>query len=168
MLGRTSDEPSREVRVPVTANVNAHTQGRAQRAPVALAAALLALATAGCAASGPAGPAPAAAVAPADQPLVDAVAALCVARKQATSTVPAARATFYDRSHDAMHALARRTESVDRPATARLLEAKNNVEQDFLYPRTWERLGDDLARLDDAARAALGVLRISTPAACGT
>jgi hypothetical protein len=155
--------------VPIAgADAESAARGLRLRRPVALAAALVALAAAGCGASGPDGPGPAAAVAPADQPLFDAVAALCDARKQAASAVPAARGIFYDRSHDAMHELARRAEAVDRTATARLLEAKNKVEQDFLYPRTWERLGSDLAILDEAARSALGVLRIGAPVPCGT
>jgi len=141
-----------------------------QRPSAALVTAAMALAAVGgCAAPGAApGPArPDAGVAPADQRLVAAVAALCDARRQAGTTVPTARQTFYDRSHDAMHELARRAEQADRPAAARLLEAKNAVELDFLYPRTWARLAGDLARLDDAARAALGALAIRPPAACG-
>jgi hypothetical protein len=157
---------------PRDASVHDHQRARrglpGLRQPVALAAAVLALAGPGCAPSEPGRPSPAAAVAPADQPLVDAVSALCDARREADGAVPAARGIFYDRSHDAMHELARRAQATDRAATARLLEAKNKVEQDFLYPRTWELLGDDLARLDEAARAALQVLRIAAPTACGT
>jgi hypothetical protein len=158
----------------IIARPDARVPARARRAlvglrqPVALAATVLVLAGPGCASPEPGGPGPAATVAPGDQRLVDAVAALCAARREAAGAVPAARGIFYDRSHDAMHELARRAQAADREVTARLLEAKNKVEQDFLYPRTWQLLGDDLARLDEAARAALGVLKIPTPAPCGT
>jgi hypothetical protein len=139
---------------------------RGQRQPVALVTAVVAVALAGCA-SRPVGPAgAAAAVSPADQRLVAAVAALCDARGEARAAVPAARGIFYDRSHEAMHELARRVQAVDRGAAASLLEAKNRVESGFLYPRTWGRVGDDLAALDRAARAALGVIGIAAPAPC--
>ena len=138
-----------------------------RQAMVGALTAAIALAAGGCGgrAGGSAG-VPAASLAPGDQRLVTAVAALCDARRQAATTVPTARTTFYDRSHDAMHELARRTEPADRPAASQLLEAKNAVELDFLYPRTWARLGGDLATLDQAARAALGAIGVAAPAAC--
>jgi hypothetical protein len=138
-----------------------------RQAMVGALTAAVALAVGGCGAraGGPAG-APAADLTPADQRLVSAVTALCDARRQAATTVPTARTTFYDRAHDAMHELARRTETADRPAASQLLEAKNAVEQDFLHPRTWARLGGDLAGLDQAARAALGAIGVAAPAAC--
>ena len=138
-----------------------------RQAMVGALTAAIALTAGGCGARpGDAGGGPAASLTPADQRLVSAVAALCDARRQASTTVPTARTTFYDRSHDAMHELARRTETADRPAASQLLEAKNAVEQDFLYPRTWARVGGDLATLDQAARAALGAIGVAAPAAC--
>jgi hypothetical protein len=73
---------------------------------------------------------------------------------------------FFDRAHDQLHELARRAGERDRAATARLLEAKNKVEQDFLYPRTWDKVAGDMAALDDAARVTLTAAGAAAPPAC--
>lgn len=94
--------------------------------------------------------------------LTDAVGALCEAREQALGgNQPAARATFFDRSHDPMHTLARALEDVDRADAARLLEAKEQVEGDFDDPAVPD--GDLVAHvteLQDIAALGLGRLRI--------
>jgi hypothetical protein len=127
------------------------------------------LALAACGGSSP-DPAPAStaggAGGAAGQRLRDAVAWLCAAQHDARSSVPKARAVFFDRSHDQLHELARLTEPQDRVVTARLLEAKNVVEQDFLYPKTWPRVEGDIGALGAAARAALTAVSISPPPSC--
>jgi hypothetical protein len=77
--------------------------------------------------------------------------------------VPQARATFYDRVHEGLHDLARAVQSKDRAVAARLLEAKNAVEQDYADQRRWPRLQADLPRLLTAARDALRALSLNPP-----
>jgi hypothetical protein len=133
---------------------------------------VLALSLAACGGGDPG--APAAAATPAGGPppgdagprLRDAVGALCEARGAATSSIPTARAVFYDKAHDELHELARLAGPRDRDATAKLLEAKNAVETDFLYPKTWDKVAPDLATLDGAARSALLVVSVPEPPAC--
>ena len=50
--------------------------------------------------------------------------------------------------------------------TARLLEAKETVERDFLFPRTWPLVAPDLGTLDEAARGALAVAGVPAPPPC--
>jgi hypothetical protein len=109
---------------------------------------------------------PPTAAAPGDAALRAAVAGLCEAAEAAKASVPRARAIFYDRSHDQLHELARRAQDRDRAVTAGLLEAKESVERDFLYPRTWPQVGGDIDRLDQAARAALLAVAVEPPPGC--
>jgi hypothetical protein len=97
------------------------------------------------------------------QALTGTVAALCRVQQDAARSVPAARATFYDRAHDGLHALARVVETKDRVVAARLLEAKNAVEQDLGQPRSSPRLHADLPRLVATAGDALEVLSLTPP-----
>lgn len=90
-----------------------------------------------------------------DAGLIDAHAGLCLAAARPSE----ARAVFFDRSHDALHEVARRLDGVDRPLAARLLEAKERVESGLQPPR--EGLTGDLRRLADVYRAALGRLAIA-------
>ena len=92
-------------------------------------------------------------------PLVDAHAGLCDAARQPAQ----ARALFFDRSHDALHAVARALEDVDRAQVAELLQAKERVESDLADPG--ESLPGDLVRLAEVYRASLGRLAI-TAAPC--
>ncbi len=90
-------------------------------------------------------------------PLVDAHVALC----EAAARPERARELFFDRSHDALHTVARDLEDVDRSQAAQLLEAKERVESELESPGP--RLPDDLARLAEVYRASLGRLAIEAP-----
>ncbi len=90
-------------------------------------------------------------------PRVDAHAALC----EAAARPADARSLFFDRSHDALHTVARDLEEVDRAQVAELLQAKERVESGLDAPAP--SLPDDLARLADVYRAALGRLAIEAP-----
>jgi hypothetical protein len=93
----------------------------------------------------------------------DAAVALCEAARQAGPDVNRARTTFYDRSHDALHAIARDLEGLDRPLTGRLLEAKQAVEAGFDAEPPPPDLPDRLSRLASATRAALQPLGLEVP-----
>ncbi len=90
-------------------------------------------------------------------PLVDAHAALC----EAAARPEKARQLFFDRSHDALHTVARDLEEVDRAQAAALLQAKERVESELGSPGPSRP--DDLARLADVYRASLGRLAIEAP-----
>jgi len=68
---------------------------------------------------------------------------------------------FFDRSHDALHTVARGLEDVDRAQAAGLLEAKEAVETGLDSRRPM--LTDDVARLADVYRSGLRRLAISAP-----
>ena len=91
-----------------------------------------------------------------------ALAGLCVARAEARRTPTRVRTTFFDRSHDTLHRLARALENVDRALTARLLEAKNVIEADVAFDPPSASLAADLDRLITATRA--GLRRLDEPA----
>ena len=90
-------------------------------------------------------------------PRVDAHVALC----EAAARPADARALFFDRSHDALHAGARDLEDVDRAQAAELLQAKERVESGLDAPRP--TLADDISRLADVYRTSLGRLAIEAP-----
>ncbi len=91
-------------------------------------------------------------------PLVDAHAGLC----QAASHLDMARALFFDRSHDALHTVARALQDVDRAQAATLLVAKEKVESELATPPP--TLRNDLLALADIYRTGLGRLAITAPA----
>jgi len=95
--------------------------------------------------------------------LTGTVAALCQVKQDAARSLPVARATFYDRAHDGLHTLARALGSKDRVVAARLLEAKNAVEQDFADQGRSSQLQADLARLLNRARDGLDALSLTPP-----
>ena len=98
------------------------------------------------------------------QPLRDAAEALCSARDQARTDVKAAKVTFYDRSHDALHTLARALERVDRSQAARLLEDKQRVEADFdRDPVPAGDLTQHLGELAVVTRTGLARLSVTVP-----
>lgn len=83
------------------------------------------------------------------------VLGLCAAADAASAgTVEGARDAFYDRSHEGLHALARLAGDADRAATARLLEAKRDVEAALEDARASEALAAGLRELLDRTRAA--------------
>lgn len=92
----------------------------------------------------------------------DASAALCRAYAEATGHPEQARALFYDRSHEVLHAIARQLEQVDRPAAARLLERMEKVEAD-LDSRTTGTIHADLGALAATTRAGLARVSIEVP-----
>lgn len=90
---------------------------------VALAALVAAVAACGGESPDPGGP-----VAGAER-FREAAAGLCAAAAAAgEGDLEEARATFYDRAHDALHEIARAAEAADRTTVARLLERKQQVE----------------------------------------
>lgn len=89
--------------------------------------------------------------------LVDAHAALCEAAKQPES----ARRLFFDRSHEAMHTVARALDPVDRAQEGALLQGKEKVEAELAVSPP--SLPEDLLKLADIYRAGLGRLAIAAP-----
>ena len=69
----------------------------------------------------------------ADDPEIQAYLALCSARDAAAADdLASAQATFENDAHETLHHLAAEVEGTDRPAAAGLLQAKSDVEADFL------------------------------------
>ncbi len=95
--------------------------------------------------------------------LQEAATALCTARDQAKADVKQANTTFYDRSHDALHTLARALDSVDRAAAARLLEDKERVETDFRRNASGAELAASLDALARSTRSGLAALSVEVP-----
>ncbi len=95
-------------------------------------------------------------------PLTAALQGLCLARSQAQGDSNPVRATFYDRSHEALHTIARELEASDRSLAARLLEAKEAVEADVNAQPPAPALATDLDHLIDVTRQ--GLSRLSVPA----
>lgn len=96
--------------------------------------------------------------------LQDAAAALCTARDEARADVKRASGTFYDRSHDALHTIARALEPVDRAAAARLLEDKERVEAGFRRGAPGPEVAADLDSLARSTRTGLAALSVSARA----
>ena len=96
----------------------------------------------------------------------DAAVAICTARDQAGADVKAARTTFYDRSHDALHDISRALDPVDRAASGRLLEAKQQVEAGLDASPPAADLVAGFQRLADVTRAGLAQLDVDVPP-CG-
>jgi len=134
----------------------------------ALALALAASACSGNGGSRPAGPAsPGSTVSPrntsstvAVPPVVAAIQGLCLARSQADADPKSVRTTFYDRSHEPLHTLARTLETIDRALAARLLEAKEAVEADVNAQPLPAALAGDLDHLIDVTGQVLQRLAI--------
>jgi hypothetical protein len=90
--------------------------------------------------------------------LQGAAAGLCAAKAVAPSDPVAARADFYNQSHDALHSVARGLETVDRALAADLLVSMQTVEADLeTKPPT---LAADLGQLADVFHAGLARLAI--------
>jgi hypothetical protein len=86
---------------------------------------------------------------------------ICDAARQAGGDVSAARQTFFGQSHDGIHLIARGLQDVDRDATARLLEAKQKVEADFLAPSPGPQVAADLRALAAVTRSSLARFKVS-------
>lgn len=117
--------------------------------------AIVALAAAVSAIFGSADPPP---LSPGGSSFASARDGVCRAADAADHGDPAgARATFFDRSHQALHELAATAQERDRAATARLLEAKERVESGLEKPSPAlaEDL-DDLGAVTGRAMAAVG------------
>ncbi|HEU4868029.1 MAG TPA: hypothetical protein VFV09_09895 [Actinomycetota bacterium] len=66
-----------------------------------------------------------------DEVLETAYTDLCETRSLAGADVEEARGQFYGKVHSPLHDIARKAEEADRAVAARMLEAKNDVEQSF-------------------------------------
>jgi len=91
-------------------------------------------------------------------------AALCeVASEVRSGDTERARARFFDDAHQDLHSLADEAAQSDRPAAARLLEAKERVEAGFagVGPDS-----DDVEELIAATRTAVGVVGDRVPEPC--
>jgi hypothetical protein len=93
----------------------------------------------------------------------EAVDGLCEARDEAATDVKSARTTFYDRSHEPLHGIARALEAVDRAMVARLLQAKEGVEAGLAASTPPPSLTADLDVLLQATRASLARLSVPPP-----
>jgi len=93
---------------------------------------------------------------------VVAVEGLCLARSQAGTDPKSVRGTFYDRSHEVLHTLARTLDPIERSLAARLLEAKESVEADVNAQPLPPTLVADLDHLIDVTHQVLD--RLSVPA----
>jgi hypothetical protein len=74
-----------------------------------------------------------------------------------------AEATFLDRSHATLHAIAAAAEAPDPASVTALLEAKQRVEAALARDDLPPRFRRDVARLIDATRAALDALGLDAP-----
>lgn len=137
------------------------------RSPRLAALATVALVLTGCGGDGssesPATVAPTTTARPGGGTYEAAFLGLCAARGAAAADVNSARSTFYDRSHDPLHSIARDLEPVDRPLAARLLEAKQAVESGLRPDRAPPSLGPDLDRLVEMTGQALARLSLPAP-----
>ncbi len=91
-----------------------------------------------------------------------AVQGLCDMRGAAEAS--AAKATFYDLTHDQLHVIAAATEEQDRPATASLLEAMQRVEAELEHPPFSGGFSADVDALVGTTLAALGAIGLDAPA----
>jgi hypothetical protein len=81
-----------------------------------------------------------------------------------TTDALTAEATFLDRSHATLHAIAAAVEARDRAAATDLLEAKQRVEAAVARDDLPPRFQRDVESLIDATRAALDALGLRAPA----
>ena len=115
---------------------------------------LLAVAVSGAACSGGASDA-----APAGLPGERVAQGLC--RAAATGDDPEAAEESFGRVHSDLHTVARALQEVDRKAAARLLVAKQKVEDDFRRRAVASELTPDLERLFTATQDGLARLEVT-------
>ena len=135
----------------------------------AIAAVAVALLGSGSATGCGSGPSMPAAVAMAGQPvptarLLEIADGICTAARQAPADTEAARRSFFGQSHDGIHLIARGLDTLDRKASATLLEAKQKVEADFLNPPPGSEIAADLRRLAAQTRSSLARFKVRAPA----
>jgi hypothetical protein len=84
---------------------------------------------------------------------------LCTSRALVETDLDAARDVFYSRSHGTLHLMASELAKTDRPLTAELLEAKNQVEQQLrgVVPQTAAAALDRLMSISKEALISLGM-----------
>jgi hypothetical protein len=92
---------------------------------------------------------------------VAAVQGLCDVRD--APDVPAASATFYDRTHQELHVIAAATEEQDRAKAAALLEAMQRVEAELERPLLRAGFSADVEGLVGATRGALASIGLDAP-----
>ena len=92
----------------------------------------------------------------------EAVLGLCELRS--TTDVLRAEATFLDRSHATLHAIAAAAEARDRTSAAALFEAKQRVEAALARPELPPRFRRDVETLIDTTRDALDAIGLDSPA----
>ncbi len=97
-----------------------------------------------------------------DEQLQDAYAELCRTRALAATDLPAARNLFFGRVHSPLHAIAQAAEEADRPAAARMLEAKNDVEQALNEHAPATHIAPALDRLLTSTAEALRSVEVTT------
>ncbi|HEY3239101.1 MAG TPA: hypothetical protein VGL92_06025 [Acidimicrobiia bacterium] len=98
--------------------------------------------------------------APADLPGEQVAQGLCRAQAAGGGDAEAAEESFA-RVHTDLHIVARALQQVDRKAAARLLVAKQKVEDDFRRRAPTSELAPDLRRLVTATRDGLARLKIT-------
>ena len=95
-----------------------------------------------------------------------AMAGLCNARDRAALDRSAAKAIFFDESHDRLHDIAAALERIDRSASSDLLVAKQRIEADVTAPTPSPSLAGDLdhlAALTHESLTRLGVTSVPCP-----
>lgn len=92
-----------------------------------------------------------------------AIAGLCTIEAGRTEDLEGASRAFYDRAHDSLHEIAAAVEDVDRAVAARLLVAKERVEEDLRSPTLPETFAEDVAELLGTTRDALAALDLPVP-----
>jgi hypothetical protein len=95
--------------------------------------------------------------------LEQALQALCDVRAEAGRDVAAARTTFANRAHQALHIVAGAVERTDRRRSGELLLAKQRVESDFAADATPNTLQYDIDRLIERAADAAPVVDLAQP-----
>lgn len=103
----------------------------------------------------------------ADSILRNAYGDLCRTHALADSDVDEARDLFYGRVHSPLHDIARRAEDSDRSVAARMLEAKNDVEQSFNASAPAARITAALDQLLASTEEALISIGVTT-STCAT
>ncbi|MBI2237604.1 MAG: hypothetical protein HYU54_03645 [Actinobacteria bacterium] len=79
-------------------------------------------------------------------------------RNEYAGDLERANGTFYDAVHETLHVIAAAAEEEDRVAAAKLLEAKEKVENELRFDVLPDVFPDDVGKLIDATRTALDAL----------